>query len=330
MRGITPVIALVMLMLITVGMVGISYAWFSGLFSSQTSAAFSIVYADKNSVIVRNDGTQQIGSFVTVVIDGSSANIGKKIKVLSIYPGSCYVQTIANNDGAGLMTVDCITVGNFNAGSYDLSKYDVVIFDANDCWSYAIDTEEKTALRSFVQNGGGFVATHDTTCCGCGAPGTPALSGIQDILGYGCGYGDAGMSTIARTRQGDITSFPYVTPASMSVLSTHSECGGGRPLYATRWYELTADDQGDDAYLTTYQYGTGKTAKLAWGHTSVAPAAGSDESKLIANTIYAVSRDIATQKAMSFKIMTPLSVGKHSIRICTNSMCAERAVDVLS
>ncbi len=41
-KGITPVIALVMLMLITVGIVGIAYAWFSGLTSSQTEKGISI------------------------------------------------------------------------------------------------------------------------------------------------------------------------------------------------------------------------------------------------------------------------------------------------
>ncbi|MBI2085643.1 MAG: hypothetical protein HYT71_03980 [Candidatus Aenigmarchaeota archaeon] len=35
MKAITPVIALVILMLITVSIVGIAYTWFSGLFSSQ-------------------------------------------------------------------------------------------------------------------------------------------------------------------------------------------------------------------------------------------------------------------------------------------------------
>ncbi|MBI4177028.1 MAG: hypothetical protein HY516_01540 [Candidatus Aenigmarchaeota archaeon] len=41
-KGITPVIALVMLMLITVGVVGLAYAWFSGLTSSQTEKGISI------------------------------------------------------------------------------------------------------------------------------------------------------------------------------------------------------------------------------------------------------------------------------------------------
>lgn len=42
LKGITPVIALVMLMLITVGVVGVSYLWFGGLLSSQTKKFISI------------------------------------------------------------------------------------------------------------------------------------------------------------------------------------------------------------------------------------------------------------------------------------------------
>ncbi|MBI3412850.1 MAG: hypothetical protein HY051_02090, partial [Candidatus Aenigmarchaeota archaeon] len=42
MKGITPVIALVMLLLITVGIVGGSYAWVSGLLSTSISKAVSI------------------------------------------------------------------------------------------------------------------------------------------------------------------------------------------------------------------------------------------------------------------------------------------------
>lgn len=42
MKAITPVISLVMLLLITVGIVGLSWVWFSGLFSSQTKKFISI------------------------------------------------------------------------------------------------------------------------------------------------------------------------------------------------------------------------------------------------------------------------------------------------
>ncbi len=42
MKAITPVISLIMLMLITVGIVGVSYAWFSGLATSSMQKAISI------------------------------------------------------------------------------------------------------------------------------------------------------------------------------------------------------------------------------------------------------------------------------------------------
>ncbi len=41
-KGITPVIAIVMLVLVTVGIAGVSYSWFSGIFSSQTKKFISI------------------------------------------------------------------------------------------------------------------------------------------------------------------------------------------------------------------------------------------------------------------------------------------------
>ncbi|MBI2085512.1 MAG: LamG domain-containing protein [Candidatus Aenigmarchaeota archaeon] len=42
MKAITPVIATVMLLLVTVGVVGVSYSWLNGLFSSQTKNSISI------------------------------------------------------------------------------------------------------------------------------------------------------------------------------------------------------------------------------------------------------------------------------------------------
>ncbi|MFH0889978.1 MAG: LamG domain-containing protein [Candidatus Aenigmatarchaeota archaeon] len=63
MKGITPVISLIMLMLVTVGIVGVSYTWFSGLMASNTEKIITIppggaqCYNNKINVIVRNSGT---------------------------------------------------------------------------------------------------------------------------------------------------------------------------------------------------------------------------------------------------------------------------------
>ncbi len=95
-KGITPVIALVMLMLITVGMVGIAYTWFSGLLTTQTEKGISIppggayCTGGKVSVLVQNNGAtstitkadiiiaQVDGTDVTEVID-ANPNDGTKV-----------------------------------------------------------------------------------------------------------------------------------------------------------------------------------------------------------------------------------------------------------
>ncbi|MFH0890371.1 MAG: hypothetical protein V1836_04525, partial [Candidatus Aenigmatarchaeota archaeon] len=63
MKGITPVISLIMLMLVTVGIVGVSYTWFSGLMASNTEKIITIppggaqCYNSKINVMIRNSGT---------------------------------------------------------------------------------------------------------------------------------------------------------------------------------------------------------------------------------------------------------------------------------
>ncbi len=78
MKAVTPVIALVMLLLITVGIVGASYTWFGGLMSSQTKKSITIppggaYCADGDiKVYVLNNGDAAItASDITVAqVDG--------------------------------------------------------------------------------------------------------------------------------------------------------------------------------------------------------------------------------------------------------------------
>jgi len=93
MKGITPVIALVMLMLITVGMVGIAYAWFSGLLITQTEKGISIppggafCSGSKISVLIQNNGATSTLSETDVIIaqiDGTDATKS----ALSLAPGA--------------------------------------------------------------------------------------------------------------------------------------------------------------------------------------------------------------------------------------------------
>ncbi len=92
-KGITPVIALVMLMLITVGMVGIAYTWFSGLLTTQTEKGISIppggAYCTlgKISVLIQNNGATSsltTGDIIIAQVDGVDATK----ETVTIAPGS--------------------------------------------------------------------------------------------------------------------------------------------------------------------------------------------------------------------------------------------------
>ncbi|MBI4177030.1 MAG: hypothetical protein HY516_01550 [Candidatus Aenigmarchaeota archaeon] len=83
-KGITPVIALVMLMLITVGMVGIAYSWFSGLLTTQTEKGITIppggayCAGGKVSVMIQNSGaTSNLvqADIIIAQVDGADATL---------------------------------------------------------------------------------------------------------------------------------------------------------------------------------------------------------------------------------------------------------------
>ena len=112
MKAITPVIALVMLMLITVGIVGVSYSWFSGLFSSQTKKFISIptggAYCSGGDIRVYalNNGD----SVITASDMNGDVNIQPSRSGLVInYPGieGRHVVRIGTSSGVAETTVNC-------------------------------------------------------------------------------------------------------------------------------------------------------------------------------------------------------------------------------
>jgi hypothetical protein len=263
------------------------YSLISGLFGSLAPKhTFDIVNVDlvkastggMLSITVKDTGSQVLELVAVSIVTDSGEVKGPKVKVLDVYPVQPFVQTVISNDGLGLFSVTSIDTSTFNGGSYDLSLYDVVILDVVD-GGQNLDNEEQNAIKNFVSQGGGFVATHDWV----------TYVGRNPILWEVLGVDNTQpnwypLSTVYRTREGTITSYPHVLPSSMNVLWTHTT--NQHILTATRWFELTADNSGDDFYLITNFYGKGKSAMLQWGHTATAPSAGSPESKCIINTLY--------------------------------------------
>jgi hypothetical protein len=69
-KGISSVVAMIIITLITVALGGTAYFFASGIFSSKTSDFFSIIDSYNNTLRLRNMGTEPIKQFQSVTVDG--------------------------------------------------------------------------------------------------------------------------------------------------------------------------------------------------------------------------------------------------------------------
>ncbi|MBI4167484.1 MAG: hypothetical protein HY515_00865 [Candidatus Aenigmarchaeota archaeon] len=108
-KGITPVIALVMLVLITVGIVGLFYGWSLGFFSTQTEKGVNIpsgsATCNNGLVTVRVLNTGSIATVTdTDIIVAQINGVECTKSVLSISPGQAGIIINAQGCGAGCAT----------------------------------------------------------------------------------------------------------------------------------------------------------------------------------------------------------------------------------
>ncbi len=134
-KGITPVIALVMLMLITVGIVGLAYTWFSGLTTSQTEKGIAIPPGGAEcykrggnnyvSVLLQNNGatsTLTRSDILVATINGLDCTLGSSWTVGT--SGEYFPPAgIAPGGGATIMSgrgsaANCANGTTFAAGTY--------------------------------------------------------------------------------------------------------------------------------------------------------------------------------------------------------------------
>ena len=127
-KGITPIIAIVLLLMITISMVGFAWIWFQRLGASamesvsagmnnQTQSIGKIISIDNanggaDSVIsIRNIGTQEIkSSEIGIYVDGNAKSCAGLTDIL---PGQVVDCTIAGYDCAGKI-VKVTAPGNYD------------------------------------------------------------------------------------------------------------------------------------------------------------------------------------------------------------------------
>ncbi len=167
MKAITPVIALVMLVLITVGMVGVAYTWFSGTISSQTSNTFKITPISGNKIMVTNIGSSDLDTnTLKIFADGGDVGIANPSK---IQPGKASVLEIIPR-GYGKMDGRAMSASM----SYD--------FNINVACSWLTSFKQNDVIRlrwhnDCAEDGGIGLSSvvGGATCVGCD---DPTLTGI--------------------------------------------------------------------------------------------------------------------------------------------------------
>jgi len=105
-KGVSGIIASILLVMITIGLVGIAYVYFSGMVSGKTAKTISISDVSCNStgyitVVLSNDGTQDIlDADLTVLVDNVDRSANYAFGTVSSHDTATVVSTITESTGA--------------------------------------------------------------------------------------------------------------------------------------------------------------------------------------------------------------------------------------
>ncbi len=224
------------------------------------------------------------------------------------------------------MGVDKVRLSDFNghaddylkdsAGNY---KYDAVYFGASDAnngmdlgfpnyddfpWMPGYGQEDATlsAVKSFLNYGGGVLMGHDTAMGAHPNFRTIAMEYLNMDVANGTEYGDSYPgNVVVVNKRGLLSNFPYSLGdigAQLHTPSSHSyrqlAMGDVWFKYFPQWPENTGNGRGtNNFYLTTWN----NCAMVQTGHSANAEPATLDEQKIIVNTLYYLSQITTNNEA---------------------------------
>ncbi len=130
MKGMSAVIATILMLAITIALAGTAYLYISGILTGKISTSFSIIESSQDSVTIMNDGSSPITSFSSVKVDGADA----------VYRVSTQDDSTAGyykfGDGSGTTADDSSGKGNTGTiyGATPVDGYfgKALYFDGND------------------------------------------------------------------------------------------------------------------------------------------------------------------------------------------------------
>jgi len=120
MKGISDVIAMLLMLVITIGLVGLAYSYISGVFTARTAVVLNIdamtSFCNSSHIVVnvRNDGTTRSGT-VTVSAYKPDGTASSSCTIPAIDPGtlnSCSISRGTTLVGTGYYRVTANTAGS--------------------------------------------------------------------------------------------------------------------------------------------------------------------------------------------------------------------------
>jgi FlaG/FlaF family flagellin (archaellin) len=124
-KGVSDIIAMLLMLIMTIGLASLAYSYISGVFTSKTAVVLSLDASGSSctpnngpiTVFIRNDGTQTSGA-VTVTVTPPSGTVPTCTSISSLTAGavgssSCTGRTA----GAGYYQVRASTTGSSTTGS---------------------------------------------------------------------------------------------------------------------------------------------------------------------------------------------------------------------
>ncbi len=125
MKGISDIIAILLMLIITVALAGLAYSYISGVFTAKTAVVLSIDGTASSctsnngpiTVFVRNDGTTNSGT-VTVTVTPPTGTAPTCTSIVSINAGTeSSTSCTGRNGGAGYYQIVASTTGSTARGS---------------------------------------------------------------------------------------------------------------------------------------------------------------------------------------------------------------------
>ena len=71
MKGVSTIIGIMLMLIITIALVGLAYAYFIGVFTGQTRQAISYVDSYSGNLVIQNIGTEPVRSFTIFKVNGN-------------------------------------------------------------------------------------------------------------------------------------------------------------------------------------------------------------------------------------------------------------------